>query len=108
MLNALGRLALPCRGRVGGPVPIDGLADAFLERDCRFIAQNAAGLGDIGLRVAHIPSADVDVFRFDVGADQRPQSWFRETRPPVATLMISPLAPGASQARRTPSTTFAT
>ena len=33
---------------------------------------------------------------------------FSEIRPPVATLITSPLAPGASHARRTPSTTFAT
>jgi hypothetical protein len=29
-------------------------------------------------------------------------------RPPTATLITSPLARGAAQARRTPSTTFAT
>ena len=35
-------------------------------------------------------------------------SWFSEMRPPVATLITSPLAPGASHARSTPSTTLAT
>ena len=35
-------------------------------------------------------------------------NWLSEMRPPVATLMTSPLAPGASHARSTPSTTLAT
>ena len=81
----------------------------LVQRDQRLITEQAR-LADVGLRVAHVARARARVFRLHVGrrVQRRRRARLREMRPPVATLITSPLGPGAVHARSTPSTTLAT
>ena len=84
----------------GRPVPLDGAAQAFLERDDRLVAEEPpwpwrcrpASRGR-RRRAARRRSAPRARRRSRASSSN---SWFSEMRPPVATLITSPLAPGAS------------
>src|SRR5436190_6760129 len=65
-VNAVKHFPLPLL-LVGG----EGSAQALVEVDRGLVAEDVAGLGDVGERVAHVARARIDVEGFDLLAGQR-------------------------------------
>src|SRR5687768_9031563 len=71
MSARIARRSTPLRDRhLCRAEPLDCLLESLLEANDRFVAEQAPGLADVRLRVAHVAGAGLGVNRLDVGAGQ--------------------------------------